>query len=135
MSAPLKASAEPQTTQRLDKWLWFARVVKTRTSAAALVMTGKVRVNRLRMIKPGHTVRPGDVITVTVAARVRVLKISAPGLRRGPPTEAATLYRELTSAAPGRIDDGQPGSETPAAGSSRPTKRDRRLMRQFTGKD
>ena len=62
--------------QRLDKWLWFARVIKSRTLATGLVTDGKVRVNRQRVDKPSLTVRPGDVITVTVRGAVRVLKVA-----------------------------------------------------------
>jgi ribosome-associated heat shock protein Hsp15 len=137
MNARVKSSAEPQPTQRLDKWLWFARLVKTRTMAAALVADGKVRVNRLRIVKPGHAVRGGDVVTVAVAGRVRVLKISAPGMRRGPASEAAGLYEDLTAGSPGPGAHGaQASGKDPAAeGSGRPTKKERRLLRQLTGKD
>jgi len=83
-------------TQRLDKWLWFARVVKTRSLAASLVLDGKVRVNRVRIQKPSQTVRPGDVITVTAHSRVRVLKVLATGERRGPAVVAQTLDEDLT---------------------------------------
>jgi ribosome-associated heat shock protein Hsp15 len=46
------------STQRIDKWLWFARIVKTRSLAAALVSHGKVRVNRQKIAKPSHPVAP-----------------------------------------------------------------------------
>ena len=58
--------------QRLDKWLWHARVVKARTSAAALVEAGHVRVNGVREKAPGHAVKIGDVITVGLDRTVRV---------------------------------------------------------------
>ena len=54
-------------TQRIDKWLWFARIIKSRTLAAQLVVEGKVRVNRVKATKPSQTVRAGDVLTVTIA--------------------------------------------------------------------
>jgi ribosome-associated heat shock protein Hsp15 len=82
-------------TQRLDKWLWFARVAKSRTSAAQLVHDGKVRVNRVRVGKSSHSVRPGDVLTIAARGQVHVLRILAVGLRRGPPAAARSLYDAL----------------------------------------
>jgi ribosome-associated heat shock protein Hsp15 len=83
-------------TQRLDKWLWFARITKSRTLAAQLVQDGKVRVNRARASKPSHTVRSGDVLTIAVRGRVQVLRVMAAGERRGPPDEARLLYEVVT---------------------------------------
>jgi ribosome-associated heat shock protein Hsp15 len=123
MSAPTETGAS--ATQRLDKWLWFVRVVKTRTLAAKLVANGGVRLNRQRMEKPSATVRPGDVLTIAVHDRVRILKVVAPGTRRGAPAEAQLLYEDLT---PPR--DPVAPSETSVApreeGTGRPTKRERR---------
>lgn len=82
--------------QRLDKWLWFARVVKTRTAAADLIAAGKVRLNRLKVEKPATGIRTGDVVTVVAHQRVRVLRVVAPGNRRGSPTEARTLFVEIS---------------------------------------
>jgi ribosome-associated heat shock protein Hsp15 len=84
-------------SQRLDKWLWFARVVKSRTLAAELVVLGKVRVNRVRAVKASHTLRPGDVVTLALAGRVLILKVLATGVRRGPAAEARRLYQPLSS--------------------------------------
>jgi ribosome-associated heat shock protein Hsp15 len=121
-------------TQRLDKWLWFVRVVRTRTLAAGLVAGGRVRVNRERIVKPSQSVRPGDVITVAVGAHVRILEVIGAGDRRGPPAEAQLLYRELTppksaASAAGGDDASQEsavGQREP--GDGRPTKRDRRAL-------
>jgi len=84
-------------TQRLDKWLWFARIVRSRTAAAGLIGEGKVRVNRTKIEKPGTSVKVGDVVTVVAHHRVRVLEVQAPGHRRGPPREAHTLFNEISS--------------------------------------
>ncbi len=81
--------------QRLDKWLCMARVVKSRTRAAQLVGGGRVRVNRMRVLKPSHSLRPGDVLTVALRGEVRVLEVLAVGERRGPPQEARLLYRAV----------------------------------------
>ena len=78
--------------QRIDKWLWFARIVKTRSLASGLVEAGQVRVNRQRITKPGHPVGPGDILTIALHSGVRVLKILACAERRGPTQAALALY-------------------------------------------
>jgi len=83
-------------TQRLDKWLWFARVVKSRTLAAELVALGRVRVNSARAGKASRALKPGDVVTLAFGGRVLLLKVLAPGMRRGPPAEARALYQLLS---------------------------------------
>lgn len=115
-----------EQTQRLDRWLWFSRVIKSRTLAAELVEAGKVRVNRVRVVKPSHAVRPGDVLTVALRGRVQVLKVLAPGARRGPPAEARQLYELLSDGAQAG------GSNRPETGGGRPSKRDRRQIDRFT---
>jgi ribosome-associated heat shock protein Hsp15 len=63
--------------------------------AAQLIAGGKVRVNRLRVVKPSHTVREGDVLTIALRGQVLVLRILAGGVRRGPPPEARLLYEHV----------------------------------------
>lgn len=112
-------------TQRVDRWLWFARVVKSRTLAAGLVEDGKVRLNRQKLGKPSQSVRAGDVLTVTVGPRVRILEIIGLGHRRGPPAEAQMLYNDLSPPSPPRENSGVVAPSRPQ-GEGRPTKRDRR---------
>ena len=115
------------TNQRVDRWLWFVRAVKSRTLAAGLVSDGRVRINRAKAEKPSQTVKPGDVLTLTVGPRLRILKVVGLGQRRGPPAEAQTLYEDLSPPPPPR--EATPETvldETREAGSGRPTKRDRR---------
>ena len=81
--------------QRLDKWLWHARVVKARTSAAALVEAGHVRINGAREKAPGHSVKIGDVLTIGLDRGVRVLKVVGFSERRGDATAARVLYDDL----------------------------------------
>ncbi len=81
--------------QRLDKWLWHARVVKARTSAAALVEAGHVRINGVRETAPGHSVKAGDVLTIGLDRGVRVLKVVGFSERRGDATAARVLYDDL----------------------------------------
>jgi ribosome-associated heat shock protein Hsp15 len=85
--------------QRLDKWLWHARVVKARTSAAALVEAGHVRINGVRESTPGYAVKPGDVLTIALDRGVRVLKVIGFSDRRGDATAARVLYEDLQSRA------------------------------------
>ena len=81
--------------QRLDKWLWHARVVKARSSAAALVEAGHVRVNGVREKAPGHSVKVGDVVTIGLDRTVRILKVAGFAERRGDAAAARVLYDDL----------------------------------------
>ena len=81
--------------QRLDKWLWHARVVKARSSAAALVEAGHVRINGVRERSPGHAVKLGDVVTIGLDRSVRVLKVAGFSERRGDAPAARLLYDDL----------------------------------------
>jgi ribosome-associated heat shock protein Hsp15 len=84
---------------RLDKFLWFARIVKTRSLAQALAAEGRIRIDG-RVIDRAHApVRIGDVLSFAQRGRVRVLRVEALPARRGPPAEARLLYSELTSEA------------------------------------
>ena len=118
--------------RRVDQWLWFTRIVKSRTLAADLVVAGKVRVNSNKIEKPAYTLKIGDVVTVAAHSRVRILKVVALGSRRGPPAEAALLIEDLTPPAPPRERTFTPA---PAAarepGTGRPTKRERRNTDTF----
>jgi len=121
-------AAEP-SPQRLDKWLWFARLARTRTLAARLVEGGKIRVNREKVLKPAHTVRPGDVITAALGGRVRIARILEPGARRGSAEEAQLLYEDLTPPPQdATARTAGPGAQSRAAGGARPTKRKRRKL-------
>jgi ribosome-associated heat shock protein Hsp15 len=82
--------------QRLDKWLWFARVAKTRSLAARLIAEGHVRLNARRIETPAKPVSPGDVLTIALEHRVRVLKILAAGTRREGFLQASLLFEDLS---------------------------------------
>lgn len=80
---------------RLDKFLWFARIVKTRALAQALAQDGHLRLSG-RVIDRAHCpVRVGDVLSFAVRGKVRVIRVEALPTRRGPPAEARSLYVEL----------------------------------------
>ncbi len=93
-------------TIRLDKWLWQARFCKSRSLAAGLIEAGSVRVNGTRISRPGRDVAAGDVLTFPQGPQIRVIRILALGLRRGPASEAQALYLDLEprSAAPDPLE-------------------------------
>jgi ribosome-associated heat shock protein Hsp15 len=86
--------------QRLDKWLFFSRAAKSRSLAQKLIEAGSVRVNARRTLRSDHPVGPGDVLTMTLGRRLLVWRVLDAGMRRGPATEAATLYEDLTPPVP-----------------------------------
>jgi ribosome-associated heat shock protein Hsp15 len=110
-------------SQRIDKWLFFARVVKSRSLAQKLVAAGAVRINSNKADQPAALVKPGDGVTIRLERQIRVFKVLDPGKRRGPAEEARTLYEDLTP---------EPQTAAPqperAPGAGRPTKRDRRAL-------
>jgi ribosome-associated heat shock protein Hsp15 len=113
--------------QRVDKWLFFARVVKSRSLAAKLAQAGRVRINGEKTDQAADTVRPGDTLTITLERRILVYRVLAPGTRRGPAEEARLLYEDL-SPPPADNRNALPDAVPPvrALGSGRPTKRERR---------
>lgn len=122
--------------QRLDKWLFFARVVKSRSLGAKLAISGRVRINRDKATQAADQVKPGDVLTMTLDRRILVYRVLDPGVRRGPAEEARKLYEDL-SPAPAPKDSAVPNA-IPAlreAGSGRPTKRERRELDKLRGGD
>jgi ribosome-associated heat shock protein Hsp15 len=101
--------------QRVDKWLWHARMVRTRGDAAALAQAGFVRVNGKRIAAASQPVRIGDVLTLALDRSVRVLRVQGFCARRGASSAARTLYIDL-SAPSHRLHGQAPGSapEDPA---------------------
>lgn len=127
-------TAETGARQRIDKWLFFARVVKSRSLAAKLAVGGKVRVNRDKIEQAAHQVKVGDVLTITLDRRILVYKILAPGERRGPAPEAQLLYEDLSpppvSATAMAVAAVTPQRES---GAGRPTKKERRETDRLRG--
>jgi len=121
--------------QRIDKWLWHARVVRTRAAAAALAGSGHVRINGQRIDAASRTVRSGDVVTVALDRVVRVLKVTGFAERRGAAETARILYEDL---APLPVRPSAPAAAPLALrepGAGRPTKRDRRALDRLRGDD
>ena len=84
---------------RLDRYLFFIRLLKSRTLAQTLIETGYVRLDGKRVAKPAEEVKVGSVIALPLHGRVRILRVLAMPPRRGPATEARSCYEELEEAA------------------------------------
>jgi len=114
--------------QRIDKWLFFTRMVKSRSLAQSHVQSGHVRINGERAVQPSQTVKIGDRVELQLDRRDIVLLVKLPGDRRGPFEEAQRLYENITP----------PEDETKrlspyeqairGAGAGRPTKKERRAI-------
>jgi ribosome-associated heat shock protein Hsp15 len=123
--------AGPVDSVRVDRWLWAARVFKTRSLAAHACAGGKVDVNA-QASKPARPLRPGDLVQVTLTAgRRRLLKVVALHDRRGPPAVARTLFEDLTPPEARQPRWAPPPRRPPGAG--RPTKRERRDIDRLRG--
>ncbi|TPI13381.1 RNA-binding S4 domain-containing protein [Mesorhizobium sp. B4-1-3] len=120
--------------QRIDKWLFFSRAVKSRSLAAKVVVAGRVRINRDKAAQASDLVKPGDVLTITLEGRILVWKVVNCGTRRGPADEARLLYEDMSPAPTpkdGAVPDAIPALRD--AGSGRPTKRERRQTDRLLG--
>ena len=118
--------------QRIDKWLWHARVVRTRSAAAALSDSGLVRINGTRIDTSSRPVRPGDVVTIALDRNVRILKVTGFAERRGSAEIARLLYEDLTPPPEPRKEPSAGGRDE---GAGRPTKRERREIDRLQGRD
>ena len=138
MASKTDDRSDGAASQRLDQWLWYARFAKSRTLAQALIDRGKVRLNRNRIGKVSQTCKQGDVVTLSLGPRIRIVRVVGLGTRRGPATEAAVLFEELTPQAVPLTDRAKSTDGTVdasgavmshgvrEAGAGRPTKRERR---------
>jgi ribosome-associated heat shock protein Hsp15 len=117
-----------ETSQRLDKWLWCARFFKSRSLAAKFCEEARLRVSGQLTHKAHFGIRPGDVLTFPLGPHIRVIKILALALRRGPAPEARALYDDLSC--PVSLDSAatNPDIGRRDAGSGRPTKAERRAI-------
>lgn len=116
-----------QARQRLDKWLFFARIAKSRSLAQAWISAGHVHVNGAAVRQPAHLVKPGDRIEVSAERKDLVLAMLLPGERRGPFEEARHLYQDMTPERPkDRLANSEPAMRDRGAG--RPTKKERRAI-------
>ncbi len=121
--------------QRLDRWLWFTRTVKTRSLAQKLVKGGHIRVNRERITAPSFILKQEDVLTIALPKRIRVLRFVKAGARRGPAVEAATLYEDLTPPPVPMTAEERARTGPAPAPDKRPDKRARRDLIRLKGTD
>jgi ribosome-associated heat shock protein Hsp15 len=116
----------PVIRQRLDKWLFFARLQKSRSIAQKAIESGDVRVNDARITQPSHALKAGDVVVVSLDRRDTIVRVLLPGVRRGPYEEARLLYEDMTPAVVHGEKLNAFEQATRERGSGRPTKKDRR---------
>jgi ribosome-associated heat shock protein Hsp15 len=121
---------EPSARQRIDKWLFFARIAKSRTLAQDWVEGGHVSVNGEKVRRSSAEIRPGDRLEVLVDRRTYILVVKAPGDRRGPYEEARLLYDD-ESPPPEKMTPFEQAQRAPGAG--RPEKKDRRALDRLRG--
>ena len=126
------SAANPSSKLRVDKWLWYARIFKTRTLAASSVKSGKVRVNQEKISSPSRGLVAGDVLTVTLARQIKILKVVELGTRRGPASEAQALYEDMSPPPVKRESSQKPAKQAVRdEGAGRPTKKERREISRF----
>lgn len=118
----IKSEEGKHPSIRLDKWLWHARFFKTRGLATKLVSGGHVHVNAAKVSKPAFGLKVGDILSFPQGKKIRIVKVLAVSTRRGPASEAQTLYEDRTP-----IRESVPGAPK-TEGKGRPTKKDRRIM-------
>lgn len=117
--------------QRIDRWLWHARLVRTRTVAAELAESGRVRLNGDRVTASSRAVKIGDVLTVALGGSVKVLKVQGLSERRGSASDAQTLYEDLSPTPVPREQAEKRAVAAREPGSGRPTKLDRRALEKM----
>jgi ribosome-associated heat shock protein Hsp15 len=126
MGGETQPSSGPR--QRIDKWLFFTRMVKSRSLAQSHIQSGHVRINGARVSQPSHMVKPGDRVELSLDRRDVVLVVKAGGERRGPFEEARLLYEDLTPP-PDETKRLTPFEQaTRSVGAGRPTKKERRAI-------
>ncbi len=136
MSSERSENAALTTSMRVDKWLWSARIFKTRGLAAAAVTGGKVHLNAAR-VKPAHPVRPGDTLTIQRGDNELTIRVQALAHQRGPASIAALLYDETEESRISRAERAATRAAQPTHSphpDSRPTKKQRRALTRFTHK-
>jgi ribosome-associated heat shock protein Hsp15 len=125
-------------TIRIDKWLWFARFFKTRTLAAEIAAAGRMRLNTAHVTKASQNIKPGDVLTFPQGRAVRVIRVVALGVRRGPAIEAQKLYEDLDppkSEDQLQIESREARTTESLQSRGRPTKKDRRAIDRLKAED
>ncbi|HEY8575318.1 MAG TPA: RNA-binding S4 domain-containing protein [Devosia sp.] len=133
----MAGAGEPIRKERLDKFLFFSRALKSRTLAQKVIETGAIRVNSERTERSDHKVGAGDVLTMTLHGRIVVWRILDPGTRRGPAAEAQSLYEDLSPPPLPRaeLSPYEAAIAQRGEGAGRPTKKERRDIDRLHGED
>jgi ribosome-associated heat shock protein Hsp15 len=127
----------PVRKERLDKFLFYSRALKSRTLAQKLIETGAVRVNSERTDRSDYKVGAGDVLTMSLHGRIVIWRIIDPGERRGPATEAQGLYEDISPPLLPReqLSPYDAAIAQRPEGAGRPTKKERRDIGRLHGED
>ncbi|WP_112806644.1 RNA-binding S4 domain-containing protein [Ensifer sp.] len=120
-----QSSSNPASRQRLDKWLFFTRLMKSRSLAQKAIEAGHVIINDERVKQSSFQLKAGDVLVLSLERRDVIARVLLPGVRRGPYEEARLLYEDLTPTEP-REKLSAFDQATREAGAGRPTKKERR---------
>ena len=113
---------------RLDTWLWYARFYKSRSLSSKAILSGKLRINSNKITKPATKVKTNDVLTLNYVNEIRIIQIQSLGSRRGPASEAQSLYIDLTEDRIGSFNVKSKIEKSKKDSNKRPTKKDRRLL-------
>ena len=113
---------------RLDTWLWYARFYKSRSLSSKAILSGKLRINSNKIAKPATKVKTNDVLTLNYVNEIRIIQIQSLGSRRGPASEAQSLYIDLTEDRIGSSNVKSKIEKSKKDSNKRPTKKDRRLL-------
>ena len=119
---------------RLDIWLWYARFYKSRSLSSKAILSGKLRVNSIKIIKPASKVKINDVLTINHINTVRIIQIQSIGARRGPASEAQALYNDLSADATAAFKIKDVSEKSKKDTNKRPTKKDRRILDKIVSK-
>ena len=133
----MAGSAEPVRKERLDRFLFFSRALKSRTLAQKVIETGAIRVNSERTDRSDYKVGAGDVLTMALHGRIVIWRILDPGQRRGPASEAQGLYEDISPPPLPRqeLSPYDAAIAQRSEGAGRPTKKERRETDKLRGAD
>ena len=113
---------------RLDTWLWYARFYKSRSLSSKAILSGKLRLNSIKIIKPASKVKINDVLTINHINMVRIVQVQSLGSRRGPASEAQKLYNDLSGDMIEASKIKSVSEKSKKETNKRPTKKDRRIL-------
>ncbi len=119
---------------RLDTWLWYARFYKSRSLSSKAILSGKLRLNSNKIIKPASKVKINDVLTINHINMVRIIQVQSLGSRRGPANEAYKLYNDLSGDIKDISNIKHRSEKSKQEPTERPTNKDRRVLDKFVPK-